>query len=162
MERFGMDLCVVAFYLAWAWAVKAGQEGEAFYRLGRNALFDFQYFESSDASFLEAGCLLESSEMMREYFGLDQSRLIVLVAETKKVWQKRGEPTTAASIAAFLKTSVRWSNAKRCPSEQTVGHLLQISQLFSKAPRARHAVAVAESLWGRDTVFDETSKVGQG
>ena len=162
MERFGFDLVVCAFYLAWAWSVKKGLEDSGFARLGRNALFDFQYFENPDAMFVEATSLLERSESMREFFGLDQSRMVLLVMQTKKMLQKKGQAATPAAISQFLKESIQWSSGRRCPSEETVKQLTQIGAMIQKSERARLAMAVAESQWGRDTIFDETSKVGRG
>ena len=161
MERFGFDLVVCAFYLAWAWCVRKGSDDSGFARLGRNALFDFQYFENAEAMFVEATSLLEKSEAMRDFFGLDQGRMVLLVGETKKILQRKGQPSTPSAIVAFLKANIQWSNVRRCPSEETVKQLLQIGGMIQKSPRAQVAMAIAESKWGRDTIFDETSKVGR-
>ena len=36
---------------------------------------------------------------------------------------------------------------------------MTIGQLLNKTPRMKGVLAIAEGFWGRDTIFDETSKL---
>jgi hypothetical protein len=49
----------------------------AFYNLGKNCIFDFKYFSSTDEVFMASSSMLEANETMREFFGLDQSRMVL-------------------------------------------------------------------------------------
>ena len=163
MERIGLDLVVAAFYYSWAMARKMElwRVSVDFHSLARSCVFDFIYVQNEDKAYLEAAQNLEQNEMLRSFFGLDQSRLIQLATECKNMVSKAkgNAKTTPLEVAQFMEKEIKWHNSKRIPSEATVKQLLDIGAQLQKSARARLVMALAENQWQRDTIFDEYSKV---
>ena len=138
------------------------KEGHAFMQLGRNVLFDFAFYDSPHSAFIASSNLLEGNELMRTYFGLDQGRMVTLIMGAKTHLQTKDNNISAVGplqIAEYLRDHINWSESRRVPSKETVSQLIQIGSMLQKAPRAKNIMSRAEVLWGRDTIFDETSKL---
>ena len=65
--------------------------------VARNAPFDFQFFQDKAAYQLASYQIAEDNESLREYFGLDGSRLILLVQHVKGILTSSGTKATAES-----------------------------------------------------------------
>ena len=129
--------------------------------LRRNVPFTFCFFESEAKRLAKATEVLDSNEDLREFFGLDCTRLIAVVQAALKhiADTKQGAKATKEDVASWLRTNVRWSDTKRCPSANVVGILLTIGSALAGAPRARAAMALARAHVGRASLYDEYSKV---
>ena len=66
---------------------------------------------------------------------------------------------SAQRIADYLGKEIQWSDRKRAPSKETCHQLISIGNMLQKAPRSRVVMSLAEVAWGRDTIFDEFSKL---
>ena len=86
--------------------------------------------------------MLDDVEDQREYFGLDLGRLMCVVKEAKKyvTLERQGQNLTEkvqnTHVSEWLAAKVKWSDPKRCPSADTLGQLLQISNGLAQAPRS--------------------------
>ena len=65
--------------------------------VARNVPFDFQFFEDKEALQLASYQIAEDNESLREYLGLDGSRLILLVQHTKGILTSSGTKATPES-----------------------------------------------------------------
>ena len=65
--------------------------------VARNVPCDFQFFQDKAAYQLASYQIAEDNESLREYFGLDSSRLIVLVQYIKGILTSSGTKATAES-----------------------------------------------------------------
>ena len=70
-----------------------------------------------------------------------------------------GEKPTNDAIAKYLETHIKWADTKRMPSATTVGQILTIGAALAKSSRARTVLQLAETTFGRSTIFDEYSKL---
>ena len=82
-----MCLHIFATWYAYVQAVKDGNDDrvKGFEALFRQAVFDFEVFGSQGQVDLAALQLRESNEELREYFGLDGSRLRDAVRKSKEI-----------------------------------------------------------------------------
>ena len=162
--RYGADVAVAGFWFAFATAKKMKlQEAEinSFRALARNVPMTFRYFSNEAERFAACTETFDQIESLREYFGLDLTRLVCVVQQAQKFVQadKLGQKVHNQDISDWLHKNVTWSDVKRCPSSNTVGQLLTIGNALAEAPKAVAAMALARATFGRDTLFDEYSKV---
>ena len=127
--------------------------------VARNVPFDFQFFEDKEALQLASYQIAEDNESLREYVGLDGSRLILLVQHIKGILTSSGTKATPESITTYIKSHIKFHDKKRELTTATVSQLLNIGTMLSKSPKAQRVADMAENTWGRDTLFDEYSKV---
>ena len=161
MERYGCCLAVCGFWLALSWAVEAKDHGtiNKMRTLAVNVPFDFRHFPNEDAVLDAAAETMESSEMFREFFGLTGAALINLIVDVRDMLSRRTSATAdPASIAAHLNT-LRWYDKKRCPKKDTVEQLVNIGTMLRRSPRAQLCLEMASAKYGRDTIFDEPTKL---
>jgi len=162
MKRYGLDLVVCSFWLALAWAVEQKQtaQKEKLLDLACNCPFDFKYFRTEADVFLGAANLLESNELMREYFGFDSQSLVRVVMQTKKMLSSVPDgKSDAGSVSEYLRKNISWADPRRAPSKETVEHALGIGAMLAKAPRAQLVLEKAKVRFGRSTLFDEYTKL---
>ncbi|CAE7734968.1 unnamed protein product [Symbiodinium sp. CCMP2592] len=162
-DRYGADVAVAAYWYAFAQAKKQGStetELQTWRALGRNVPMTFRFFPNEDAKFAAATEVVESVENNREFFGMDMTRLIAVVVKASKIVAALGTKAVQnKDISDWLQSNIKWHDPKRCPSANTVGQLTTIGESLAAAPRARAAVQAARVHLGRDTIFDEYSKV---
>ena len=82
-----------------------------------------------------------------------------IVARVKALLQNEGLKADAEAIAQRLRAQIKWSDSKRIPSRETVEHHLQISAYVTKSEQASLALQIARLKYGRQTIFDEHTKL---
>ncbi|CAE7561535.1 unnamed protein product, partial [Symbiodinium pilosum] len=150
------------YWYAFSCAKKLGQDDGQWRALGKNVPMTFKYFPNEEARFAAATEQLDTMENLREYFGLDMTRLIAVVIKAAKIVQSSTTTTGKvqnADISAWLQQNIKWTDPKRCPSANTVGQLLGIGESLNAAPRAKATTQAIRASFGRDTLFDQHSKV---
>ena len=63
------------------------------------------------------------------------------------------------AIANYLSSSLRFHDEKQKPSVNTVRDLMQLVKFVLKNARVMDCIQGAEMLWGRDTLFDDYTKL---
>ncbi len=168
-RRYGLDHVVVAFWWAFGRALErlaADKTSEnynrahAFELLCLNAVFDFKSFSSEEEIMKDTFQFIEDTEELREHSGFSGFRKLLLVQWAFDLLKKKGGKTPLhQEIAQFLKSQLRWHDEKQAPSEVVVRDLLLLTRTILKSDRAMRAIQEAEVLWGRNTLFDEYSKL---
>ena len=69
------------------------------------------------------------------------------------------QPSTVALTTDCVAELTQLCVAHCGDPQETIGNLMTIGQLLNKTPRMKSLLALAEGFWGRDTIFDETSKL---
>ena len=161
MVRYGCCLAVCSFWLTYFQAKTSGDADtlRAMRALAANVPFDFKLFNNQDEILSAAAESLEANEMLRELFGLSGVVLINLVQEVKEMLGRRDAGKKDANAIAEHLATLKWYDAKRCPKKDTVEHYLTIGGMLRRAPRAQVALEMASARFGRDTVFDEPTKL---
>ncbi len=160
--RYGLDLLVAAYWWA-VWRATTDKHTpvlEALLKLGANVPFDFRHMRSEEEALLATTQCMEDHEALREYFGLNAGRLVQVVMDTRRLL--RGKPdgkATPEGIAEYLRTNIRWADPKRTPTTATVSHLLTIGNMVARCPQAQELIVFGESHGGRESLFDEYSKL---
>ena len=161
MQRYGLDLTVLSFWWVLAAAVQANQDEQVgkLKQLALDVQFDFKYFQNETEAFWASANLLESNELQREFQGLDTEKMTDIVARVKALLQTEGVKADAEAIAQRLRVQIQWSDSKRIPSCETVEHHLQIAAYVTKSEQASLALQIARLKYGRQTIFDEHTKL---
>jgi hypothetical protein len=167
-ERFGADLAHAAYWRAMQRSMHQGgyDEGQAarFHRLGCNVPHDFRLVRNKKELLSAAAELADKAEQLREFFGLDLNKLIKIAMTAKQILLDN--PALAdhknvnnEAIAKWLSENISWKDRKRAPGKDTVGDLIKLGEFFGASPRSAELVSLARAEWGRDTLFDEASKL---
>jgi hypothetical protein len=161
MERYGCCLAVCSFWLTFFWAKSAGDETtlQNMRAMALNIPFDFKLFQNKDEILDAAAEGLEANEMLRELFGLAGIVLINLVMEVKEMLGRRTNSKRDSMAIADHLATLKWYDPKRCPKKDTVENYLSIGGMLRRAPRAQVALEMASATFGRDTIFDEPTKL---
>ena len=169
-RRNGMDVVVVGFWWAFSQAIKR-QKAEytaanidttvGFSSLARHAIFDFTLFDSEEAITVHSFQLVENIEFMRDINGFVGTRKMLVVSAAFDMLKRKAGGTAPDNnkIAAYLRSSINWSDPKKTPSANTVRDLLSLKKHLLKNVKAMECIQIAEVLYGRDTLFDQYSKL---
>ena len=125
-------------------------------------MFDFILVQPGDAEMVLRAQLREDNEELREWFGLDGAGLIKLVEDTMAVLQGKAAADAkieASAVRDYLVQKIRWSSDKRIPSVEICGNLMHIVAMFAKVPLATQISQLCKVKFGRDSLFDEHSKL---
>jgi hypothetical protein len=137
---------------------------EGFEALGHGVVYDFRVFASHEEREIAAFQELENTEEARANEGFTGTRKILLAlwaAGCTKKLHKGKKTVTHGDIASFIAEKLNFADSKTQPSEYVVRDLLRIGKLLVKSPKAMQAMKTAESLWSRNTFFDDYSKLLQ-
>ena len=161
MTRYGCCLAVCSFWLTYYQAKTGGNTAllQKMKALALNVPFDFKLFANQDEVLNAAAEGLEANEMLRELFGLSGIVLINLVMEVRDMLGRRTSGKKDATAIAEHLATLRWYDMKRCPKKDTCESYLHIGGMLRRAPRAQVAIEIAAVKYGRDTIFDEPSKL---
>ncbi len=133
--------------------------GDEFPQL-RSIPYDFQLLESDEAAMVANANMAESFEGNQDLFGMTGQKLVRLVDQVRELLKGKNEKSELpAKIATYLKEKVKWSSALRQPSAETVGQLLNISSMMKKSKIVTQTSGLAALKWGRDTFYDQYSKL---
>ena len=174
-ERFGKDGVVQAFWWAFAQAVKqhkaavaadaggvceALQTLEGFRKLARNCHFDYRLFKTKEERDVAAFQELENVEEARERFGFTGTRKINLImwAEDLLKGKNNGKEPDDEEIAKYLREHIKWTDEKKAPTKNVVINLRALAKVIKNQPEIAKATQMAETQFGRATLFDEYSK----
>ena len=161
MTRYGCCLAVCSFWLTYYQAKTGGNAAllQQMKTLAVNVPFDFKLFANQDEVLNAAAEGLEANEMLRELFGLSGIVLINLVMEVRDMLGRRTSGKKDATAIAEHLATLRWYDMKRCPKKDTCESYLHIGGMLRRASRAQVAIEIAAVKYGRDTIFDEPSKL---
>ena len=176
-RHYGQDSLLCGFWWAYAQAIKVGQiatqkgdveakEADArtkkFERLCLNALADWKVFVVEDDVIKATFQSIEDSEEQRENNGFTGFRKILLVCWALQVI-KRDKPKEKQishdEVAEWLHQNLRFHDEKQRPTANVVRDLTHLAKNVLKKKRVMEAVQEVEVLWGRNTMFDDYSKL---
>ena len=103
----------------------------------------------------------DGNEALREYFGLDGPSLLLIIEKVEEELKNEGSGKHGpAEIESHLATKINWSEGgKSAPKCKTIEQWQGIITRLKACPRAHFIFEVARARFGRDTIFDELSKV---
>ena len=129
--------------------------------LATTVSYNFKFLATEQEALNHLTQLLLTVEVLQDKFGLTGFRRILIILEQfrllKAALQK--EPTTA-DLQTYLASgsNINWGE-KGAPKEDVVKVLIEVGRKFKSNKAALSAVEEAQSEYGRDTLFDEWSKV---
>ena len=162
--HYGHCTVVAGFYWAYAQVLQNQdwkQHVAGFEDLLVNALADYKLVKCPDELPILAINAVEANEESRENDGFFGIRKILLVNFAVKAVQKDKKCTTWtwAAVADWLGKNIKFHDQKAAPSSSTCKDLYQLQKHFLNNTRVHAAIVEAERLWGRETLFDQYSKL---
>jgi len=176
VRHYGQDALICGFWWAYAQAIrlskKAGQTAaqekesearlKAFEQLSLNCLVDWKLFQSENDIETAAFQLIEDNEEQRENNGFTGFRKILLVSWAHTTIKKnlpKEKQITHEEVSTWLCKHVRFHDPKQKPTANVVRDLMSLSRSLLKNQRVMTSIQECEMLWGRNTMFDEYSKL---
>ena len=140
--------------------VQALRTLEGFRKLARNCHFDYRLFKTKEERDVAAFQELENVEEAWERFGFTGTRKINLImwAEDLLRGKNNGKEPDDEEIAKYLREHIKWTAETKAPTKNVVNCLRTIAQVIKKQPLIAKATQMAETQFGRATLFDEYSK----
>ena len=162
--HYGHCSVIAGFFCAFAMALTepAWQDNVAgFEKLCVNALADFKVVSNRDEVSILAFNAVEENEESRENDGFTGTRRALLVGYAVKrvIIEKKGQKWTYPDVHDWLKANIKFHDDKAIPSAHTCKELYSLVNDFIKNRRAFAAYQEAETAYGRQTMFDEYSKL---
>ena len=128
--------------------------------------FDFHYFEGDDAQREEQIMkhiinLPAATERLRDFCGLDSTNLMRMAGEVCRLLQKQsGSKPGSEEVHAWRSDPkhIRWG-VYHAPSMRNVKDLLKKWDAIQEVPAVLVIIDKARTVFGRDNLFDFTSKI---
>ena len=163
MQRNGLDVVVESVWLVLAWATQDGDnlQRERIRVLVLNWPFDFQYFDDEEGAFLAECGQMAAHETNREFMGMSGRNLVKVVMRTRELLREKTPAKTwpePEDVSKYLTEKVPWG-ALKPPSTRVVGDVTRIGTALREAPRAAVLCERAQVKFGRNTIFDDWSKM---
>ena len=132
-----------------------------FRRLASTPLFTYVFLATAQDALSYHLSECAGIEDMREEFGLTGFKRILVTMEMSKVMRQddpSNQSPTPQKLHEYMVSNMNWGD-KGPPSLDMVKHFLEMGKRFKENVLAYAAVEEAQSTYGRNTLFDEWSKV---
>ena len=163
-QHYGHCSVIAGFFWAYAQALTTPawkDNADGFEKLCVNALADYKVVSDPAEVSILAFNAVEENEESRENDGFTGTRKALLVGYAVKcvIKQKKGQKWTYPDVHDWLKANIKFHDEKAIPSAHTCKELYSLVNDFIKNRRAFGAYQEAETAYGRQTMFDEYSKL---
>jgi hypothetical protein len=136
---------------------RMNEQIERAHRLSRNVTFAIWYVENDKERERKSLDAREQVETLREYLGLAGWNKILVIGRKRDALRYAGLPHHAEAVAAEF-SAVVWGPG-RAINKPTVEKCLLIYNRFSKEPIVVDIIVLSQSLFGRESPFEEWTKL---
>jgi len=164
LEHYGHCSVIAGFFWAMAEATKNPTWNSllpAFENLMVNARADYVLIDDASEVDILAFNAIEANEEARENDGFTGVRKALLVSYAVKQVKKakQGGKVQDQEVADWLGQHIKFHDRREIPSANVCRDLSTVAQDFLQNKRAFAAYQEAEAEWGRETWFDDYSKL---